>query len=280
MAAEVNAQRPDSSSAKEMSARAATIRGSTTAAQQTEPPTPDRPFSLTLSMPLFFTSNAETVSAGGTGTLEGNPELRLEYKQRLGQSRIQIRANGDLGVDRYERSNGGDQDAAAGGLRILYIDPDDDQAFAPFVEYAPKYLFDPTFSRVAERRHNIAFGFEKSFNFDGAFSPVAPRPDTSSDTVWALGFSAKLQRRFDDLVPSSYAVYLTPSATWSISDRWNVNCETNLVRRFHDVAAGQHRRDWRLQHARSVQSARYGSPACLSAANERPGSHVAFRHRP
>ena len=54
-------------------------------------------------------------------------------------------------------------------------------------------------------------------------------------------------------MPSSYAVYLTPSATWSISDRWNVNWETNLVRRFHDVAAGQHRRDWIIESALTVE---------------------------
>lgn len=79
--------------------------------------------------------------------------------------------------------------------------------------------------------------------FDGAFNRLPAAPDSSSATVWSLGFSVGAQRRFRDPSPQSYAFFFNPSVGYVISEEWNASFSMPITRRWFDTIDGVSQRN-------------------------------------
>jgi hypothetical protein len=210
-------------------------------------------------LPVYYNSNAETVSSGGTQTVETNPEFRLGWTKQLPQIPIKLSALVDANSDRYARSNGADGDVAYGKFRAQYVTGYNDQEFEPFIQYNPKSAFNPTFESATTAQHNFAIGFDKAFNYDDKFrriggdSPIGISGDTSAATVWSFGFTGTLTRRLTNAGADSTIATAAPSITYNLTNipnsnstdaQWNVSFETDVSRRWYDTMGGATRMDW------------------------------------
>jgi hypothetical protein len=119
------------------------------------------------------------------------------------------------------------------------VDADDDQAYSPFVAFVPRLDFDPTFATRFATRYDLDFGVNKVFNFDGDLHRIGFSGDSAASAVWSLGFTAGAQRRWRDPSPSSYAVFLTPSVSYVISEQWNAAFVLDVTQRWYDTGAAQ-----------------------------------------
>ncbi|HVT57075.1 MAG TPA: hypothetical protein VHR45_01635 [Thermoanaerobaculia bacterium] len=213
--------------------------------------------------PLLFNSNAEAARAGGTSTIEGNPEVRLGWSKKL-SNWLTLSALWDASIDRFVRSNDADSDTAYARMRLQYTsDPDDDQSYAPFFSYySPNLEFKPTFSRRTATFHSVLLGFDKVFNYGSDWKRVARVPDSSRGTVWSFGFTGSIARRYVDSRPSLYIVTAVPSLTYTppvtptfnLADaHWNVSFEVDTRYRIYDQHGGQSRRDWFLEPILTIE---------------------------
>jgi hypothetical protein len=124
-------------------------------------------FTFNFLAPFAYTSNAEQIRTGGTPTLELSPVGNLSWAAPLFDLPVRLSANVAVENDRFIESGGADLDKIGGSLRLQYVDPNNDQAFSPYVAYAPRFDFLPTFSEEVETRQDVNLGFNKRFNFDG-----------------------------------------------------------------------------------------------------------------
>jgi hypothetical protein len=200
-------------------------------------PTPRPQVTVNLLAPLFFNSNAEAIGSGGTATAEGSPVVRLSAAGQLGD--LPIRLSGGVSVewDRFASAGNADFDKLRPSLRAQYVNASNDQAYSPFIAFVPRLDFTPTFATRFNTRYDLDLGVNKVFDFDAGFRRVAPSGYSSASTIWSLGFTAGVQRRWSDPIPSSYAVFLIPSATYVISDEWNAEAVLDLTQRWYDVNA-------------------------------------------
>jgi hypothetical protein len=115
--------------------------------------------------PFAYNSNAEQLRIGGTPTLELSPVGNLSWAAPLFDLPMRLSANVAVENDRFIELRGADLDKIGGSLRLQYVDPNNDQAFSPYVAYAPRIDFLPTFSEEVETRKDVNLGFNKRFNF-------------------------------------------------------------------------------------------------------------------
>jgi hypothetical protein len=147
-------------------------------------------------------------------------------------------------VDRYFSASNVDLDKLGGSLRLQYVDPNNDQAFSPYIAFAPRWDFEPTFSDQISERQDLNVGFNKRFDFDGSFHPVSAAGDASAATVWSLGLTVFAQQRWRQPQLSSEAVFIIPSVTYVISKDWSASLAVELLGRWYERdSAGMANRD-------------------------------------
>ena len=192
-------------------------------------------FTLNALAPALFNSNAQFLSSGGSKAFEGSPLVRLGWASQLFDTPIRISGAASFETERFVNGPGAAIDYIRPSARAQYINPQDDQAFSPFLSYVPRLDFDPTFANNFATRQDLNLGIDKVFNFDGAFNRVPASSNSSSATVWSFGFSIGGQRRFRDPSPQSYALVFNPSAAYVISDQWNASFSMPITRRWFDA---------------------------------------------
>jgi hypothetical protein len=178
---------------------------------------------------------------------------------------MQLSANVAVENDRFIESRGADLDKIGGSLRLQYVDPNNDQAFSPYVAYAARFDFLPTFSEEVETRQDVNLGFNKRFNFDGNLQSVPFASNTAEASVWSFGLTIFGQRRFRDPTPSSSALFFIRSVSYVISEQWNANLAVEVIGRWFDSnEAGFSRRDLEAQPIATLEyvipSALFGAP--------------------
>ena len=180
----------------------------------------------------------------GTRAFELSPFGSLSWSAPVFDLPLRISANAFAESDRFTQSRGADLDKLGGSARLQYVDAGDDQAFSPYIAYAPRFDFLPTFSQEIATRQDLNVGFNKRFNFGADLQRLPPGGDTSAATVWALGLTLFGQRRWRDPAPGSYAVFIIPSVSYVISPQWNASFALEVIGRWFDPnAAGFARRD-------------------------------------
>ena len=209
-------------------------------------------------LPLGWNSNAEEVSHGGTQTGEFSPVGNVSLAAPIGAP-FRFTATGFGDIDRYFRASDVDLDKLGGSARLQYVDPNNDQAFSPYVAFGARWEFAPTFSDQLSARQDFNIGFNKSFNFDGAFQRVAFAGDTSASTVWSFGLTAFAQRRLREPQLSSDAMFVIPSVAYKISTDWSASLAVELLGRWYERdRLGEASRDW---EALPIGTVEYSIPA-------------------
>jgi hypothetical protein len=214
-------------------------------------PTPQ--FTLNVLAPALYNSNAQFLSSGGSKTLEGSPLVRLGWASQLFDTPIRVSGAASLETERFVNAPGAAIDYIRTSARAQYINPENDQDYSPFLSYVPRLDFDPTFANNFATRQDLNLGIDKVFNFDGDFNRVAFSGSSSAATVWSLGFSAGVQRRFRSPAPQSYALFGAPSASYVISEQWNASISMPLTGRWFDTTDGVNQRNLTIEPAAVVE---------------------------
>lgn len=227
---------------------------------------PSAQFSFNFLAPFTYNSNAEEIGTRGTPTLELSPVGNLSFAAPLFGLPVRLSANAVVENDRFIESRGADLDKIGGSVRFQYVDSNNDQSFSPYVAYAPRFDFLPTFSEDVATRQDVNFGFNKRFNLDGNFQSIPFAGNTAALTVWSFGLTIFGQRRFRDPTPSSSALFFIPSVSYVISEQWNASLAVEVIGRWFDSNdAGFSRRDWEAQPIATLE---YVIPAALFGAPE------------
>jgi len=135
-------------------------------------------FTFNVLVPFSFNSNPEelnTAFGGGTNTAEFSPIVGLSFSSPLFDLPFRVTANVRAEVDRFTQAPSVDFDKVGGNARIQYIDPTNDQAYSPYVVYAPRWDFTPFYQSWFETRQDLSFGVNKTFNYDANFDGL-PSP--------------------------------------------------------------------------------------------------------
>jgi hypothetical protein len=206
------------------------------AAGQPAPPAP-KAFNFRVNAPLYYNSNATGVLSGGPAALEGDPEIELGWNRSLASVPLKLSVKLRADTDRFANVPQANEDEVSGSIKAAYYDANDDQAWAPFISYKIKGLFEATFSPWTETRNDFAIGFDKLFNFDGNFHLLPISARSRDAAVWSLGLSVYAQRRLRTPGPSSTAAYVVPSVTYAASKQWNVSLFLNMRDRWFDSVA-------------------------------------------
>jgi uncharacterized protein (TIGR00645 family) len=200
-------------------------------------------FTLNALAPGLFNSNAQFLKSGGSKAFEGSPLVRLGWASQLFESPIRISGAASFETERFVNGPGAAIDYIRPSARAQYTNPQDDQDFSPYLSYVPRLDFDPTFANNFATRQDLNLGIDKVFNFDGAFNRLPAASESSSATVWSLGFNLGAQRRFRDPSPQSYAFFFNPSVGYVISDQWNASVSMAITRRWFDTLEGVNQRN-------------------------------------
>jgi hypothetical protein len=190
-------------------------------------------FTFNILAPFNYNSNAEAANTGGTQTAEFSPRINAAWSTPVFDLPLRFSANLFAESDRYTQPAAYDAnfDKLGGSARLQYIDPENDQAYSPYISYAPRMDFDPTFGPWFATRQDLNIGFNKRFNFDGNFQRVPFSANSRDATVWAFGLTTFLQQRFRYPTPSSHAFYVIPSVSYLISENWNASLGVEVLRR-------------------------------------------------
>ena len=208
--------------------------------------------------PFGWNSNPEELSQGGPQSWELSPLGNASIAAPIG-SPFRFTATGFGDIDRYFSASNADLDKLGGNARLQYVDPNNDQAFSPYVVYAPRWDFAPTFSDQLSFRQDFNIGFNQRFNFDGNFQRVAIAGDTSASTVWSFGLTVFGQQRLRVPQLSSDAVFVIPSVSYKISSDWSASLAVELLGRWYEKdSAGVSSRDWETLPIGTVE---YAIPA-------------------
>lgn len=205
------------------------------------PPAPR--LNLNVLAPLYFNSNAQALSSGGSAALEGSPLIRLSGSGQLGDLPLRLSGSVSTEWDRFANASDADFDKLRIRLQLQYIDKNNDQALSPFIAYVPRLDFEPTFAREFATRQDLDVGVSKALNFDAGFHRLPISGDSAGSAVWSLGLTLMGQRRFRSPAPSSYAVEILPSLSHVISDEWSFVFGVDILPRWFDATAGVSQRD-------------------------------------
>jgi hypothetical protein len=211
--------------------------------------------------PLNFDSNAQALSSGGTQSWGTFPVANMSAAAPVGALPFRVSVSANSEFKRFFDASEVDIDRLTFSGRIQYVEPTNDQAFAPYFAITPRFSYLPTFSDQTEARQDFNLGFNKRFNFDGSFHPVAAAADTSAQTVWSFGVTAFAQNRQRQPQLSSNALFLIPSAAWVISESWNASLAVELLGRWYEANQfGETNRDW---EALPIATVEYVIPASI-----------------
>ena len=226
-------------------------------------------FTISGLVPMSYNSNADFAPYGGTNSAEFSPILGITWSTPVFDLPFRFTANGRAEVDRFTQVPTADFDKLAASGRLQYVDANNDQAYSPYISYAPRWDFAPFYSNWRRTRQDVNVGVNKVFNFDSAFNRVAPSGNTFEATAWSFGVTAALQRRFRDPAPGSWAAFVVPSATYVFSPDWNISAGALLERRAFDAVAGISQEDWLVEPIVTLEfvvpAAWFGSAATAAA---------------
>jgi len=200
-------------------------------------------FTLNVLAPALFNSNAQFLSSGGSKTLEGSPLVRLGWASQLFDLPIRVSTAASAETERFVDAPGAAIDYIRASARAQYVNPADDQDYSPFLSYAPRLDFTPTFATNFATRHDLNIGLDKVFRFDSAFNRIPASSSSSGTNVWSFGFGISAQQRFRDPPPASHALLFSPSVSYVISEEWNASFSTAMTRRWFDSIGGLSQRD-------------------------------------
>jgi hypothetical protein len=194
------------------------------------------------SAPFAYNSNAEELPDNGTQTLQFGPVVNLSWSAPITGLPLRLTVTGFADTTRFARAPNqslarlgtSDNDRLGGNVRLQYVDPDNDQSYSPYILIAPRWEFAPTFSKQLESRQDINVGFNKTFNFDGAFRRVPFSGDSSAATVWSFGLTVFGQVRLREPTLNSRAIFIVPSVSYVISENWNVSLDVEFLSRWYD----------------------------------------------
>jgi hypothetical protein len=224
-------------------------------------------FTFNILAPISYTSNA-LAGADGVPTdqnsAEFNPVVGLSWTTPVFDLPLRFTANARAEIDRFTQVPSADFDKIALSGRLQYVDLANDQAYSPYIAYAPRWSYTPFYQDWLQTRQDLSVGVNKTFNYDANFRRVAFAADTLAETTWSFGVTAFIQRRFSDPAPSSWAFAVIPSVTYVISDQWNASLGLDFLRRgFDSVQGGRPDEDWFLMPIATLEyvlpSAWFGS---------------------
>jgi hypothetical protein len=224
--------------------------------------------------PFGYTSNAEEIATGGTQTFEYGPVGNFSFAGPLAGLPLRLTLSTFVDADRFARAPNAalaslgviDLDRIGGNARLQYVDPDNDQSFSPYIAFAPRWSYQAGFSDLLEARQDLNIGFNKRFNFDGSFQPLAISGDTSAATVWSFGLTAFGQIRNREPQLSSHAVFLIPSVSYVISTDWTASLAVEFLGRWYEpTRTGFSGRDF---EALPIATAEYTIPAAFFGSDE------------
>jgi hypothetical protein len=138
-------------------------------------------------------------------------------------------------TERFVDAPGAAIDYSRTSARAQYVNPEDDQelfailiicAAAAFRSYFCKQRCHPTRSGPRSRQ---SFQLRRCLQQDPCLA------NSSSEAVWSFGIGLGGQRRFRDPSPQSYAFFFSPSASYVISEEWNVSFSLPITRRWFDM---------------------------------------------
>jgi hypothetical protein len=208
-------------------------------------------FTFNILAPISYTSNALAGPSGvptDQNSAEFSPVVGLSWATPVFDLPFRFTANARAEVDRFTQLPSADFDKVALSGRLQYVDPANDQAYSPYITYAPRWSYAPFYQNWLQTRQDLSVGVNKTFNYDANFRRVTFAANTLAETTWSFGVTAFIQRRFSDPAPSSWAFFVLPSATYVISDQWNLSLGLDLFRRgFDSVQGGPAEEDWFLQ---------------------------------
>ena len=230
-------------------------------------------FTISGLAPLFYNSNADALPYGGTNSGEFSPILAATWSTPVLDLPFRFTANSRAEIDRFTQAPTVDFDKFAASGRLQYVDANNDQAYSPYVSYAPRWDFAPFFRNWRATRQDVNVGVNKVFNYDASFNRVAPAGNTFEATAWSFGVTAAFQRRFRDPTPGSWAAFVVPSATYVFSPTWNMSVGALLERRAFDAVAGFNQEDWLVEPIVTLEfivPAQWFGSATTAAAIGRP----------
>lgn len=211
-------------------------------------------------LPLGWDSNPKELSSGGPTSWETSPLGNVSMSAPIGGI-FRFTATGFGELNRYFSASDVNVDRIGGSARLQYVDPNNDQAFSPYVAYAPRWQWALPDSGLNETRQDFNVGINKRFNLDGSFRLVPIAADTSAETVWSFGLTAFAQRRERDVRLSSDALFLIPSVSYVISKDWSASFAVELLGRWYEADRfGETSRDW---EALPITTLEYQIPASL-----------------
>ena len=197
--------------------------------------------------PISFNSNAQLLPSGYSHSAEFSPIVGVSFATPVFDLPLRFTVNARAEVDRFTQAPGFDFDKIALSGRLQYVDANNDQAYSPYISYAPRWDFTPFYNSWFDTRQDLTFGINKTFNYDANFNRVAFSGNTLAETVWSFGVTAFFQRRFRYPTPSSWAQAFLPSMTYVISPQWNLGASVFLERRGFDSFNGFAQEDFLVE---------------------------------
>jgi hypothetical protein len=180
--------------------------------------TPPPLFNVNALGPTNYYDHDGPGAAGGVA-VEGTPEVKAGFLERLGHSPFQLSGFIDESSDRYAGppTNSDKLDAT---VRIDMIGSEefwDRDQLIPYVSYSPQQTFAPTFSKGQKVTQDWAAGVNKLWDF--LPSGIACDERYGCYPAWELGFQLTGQHRAVDSGAGSNALVIAPSVKWSAVDR-------------------------------------------------------------
>ncbi|GEP58231.1 hypothetical protein [Reyranella soli] len=224
-------------------------------------------FTFNILAPISYNSNAAAGPSGvptDKNSAEFSPVVGLSWSTPVFDLPLRFTANARAEVDRFTQVPSADFDKIVLSSRLQYVDPTNDQAYSPYIVYAPRWSYTPFYQDWLQTRQDLSVGVNKTFNFDANFRRVPFAADTLAETTWSFGVTTFFQRRFSNPGPSSWALFVIPSATYVFSEQWNLSLGVEFMRRaFESYQGGPADEDWLLQPIATLEfvlpSAWFGS---------------------
>lgn len=213
-------------------------------------------FTFNALAPLAFTSNALAGPSGvptDQNSAKFNPSAGLSWATPVFDLPFRFTANARAELDRFTAvpSAGFDKIFVSG--RLQYVDANNDQAFSPYISYGPRLSYAPFYQSWLQTRQDLTFGINKTFNYDANFQRVAFSGNSFAEAIWSFGVTTGFQRRFANPAPSSWAVFLVPSASYVISPQWNVSAGIFMQRRGFDSFQGVSDEEWFIEPVATLE---------------------------
>jgi hypothetical protein len=261
------------------------IDDATDAEQQRRSAAP-RAFNIRISAPVYYNSNAEEVTSGGSGALESDPEIELGWSRAVTSLPLKLGVRLRADTDRYANVPQADEDEMSATLRAQYFDAGNDQAFAPYVSYKGTLIFDATFSPWTQTKNDLAIGIAKLFTFDGDFHALPVSGRSGAEAVWTLSMNLSAQRRLRTPGADSTALLGAVAVTYAPFSGWAISLGVDAKQRWFDavVTKGRSnaRRDFAIEPLLTIlwvpSAEAWGSPQVAFQVDfERQSSNLPFK---